>query len=344
MESENESNQKLLLNKIFVWVMVSGLLLSIILFVIGYVYNNVVVQDFARITGSIIIGAVIVNLIQVKLLGDFYRAQSREAITPDLHFVEQKLIEELRRIVPGIKQETLSTIENIRTEVVKATQFMQNGIGVLSGSKSAGIVNIYPSRYQKISGVSVIDTIEKDLFVEENTVKIMGISLGDFFLDRGVLHKSFNNLLERSSEKKADCKITFKALIVDPKCETLKERARWEAGEEYYKEPAFFDSTTFIETDGAARIAKRLCDKYKNFLRVRLYSQAPTAFVLLTSRYAFIESYNYSDRGSNVPIFQVNAGEGLYHHYESHFDNIWRVSKDILNYNPFAEIENIKSS
>lgn len=342
-DSSRKSNTRDLLNKIFVWVMISGILSSIVLFVVGYIYNNEIVRDIARIIGSIVIGAVIVNLIQVKLLGEFYREQSREAITPDIRNVEEKVIEEMKKIIPGIKTETIDTIEDIKNEVVKATQFMTEGIGVLSGAKSSGIVNIYPSRYQKILGYSVIDTIEKDLYVEGNSIKIMGISLGDFFLDRGVLHKIFLNLLDKNIEIKPGCAgISIKALIVDPKCETLKERARWEAGEEFYREPAFFDSTTFIETDGAARIAKRLCEKYKNILEVRLYTQAPTAFVLLTSRFAFIESYNYADRGSNVPILQILAGESLYIRYEKHFDNIWRVSKEILKYSPFEDKEKTK--
>jgi len=66
-----------------------------------------------------------------------------------------------------------------------------------------------------------------------------------------------------------------------------------------------------------------------------LYRQAPTSFVLLTSRFAFIESYNYSARGSNVPIIQVQAGSSLYKHYDNHFENIWNVSESISEYNPF---------
>ena len=69
---------------------------------------------------------------------------------------------------------------------------------------------------------------------------------------------------------------------------------------------------------------------------VHLYRQAPTAFVLLTSRFAFIEAYNYAARGSNVPVFQVQAGVPLYRHYESHFERIWMVSDPIGAYDPFT--------
>ncbi len=213
---------------------------------------------------------------------------------------------------------------------------MLNGIGVLTGAKIAGITNIFPTRYEKISGESVIDVISKDLRAENSQIRIMGISLGDYFLDRGVLHLEFVRLVENSSKGIGP---NIQALIVHPKCEALKERARWEAGQEYYKEPAFFDSTTFIETDGAARIARRLCEKFGKNLEIRLYKQSPTSFVLLTSRYAFIESYNYAARGSNVPVIQIQAGSSLYKYYESHYERIWAVSDPIGKYDPFESGE-----
>lgn len=163
----------------------------------------------------------------------------------------------------------------------------------------------------------------------------MGISLGDFFLDRGGLHKDFMNLIDSNCQP-ASRKI--RALIVHPKCEALKERAKWETGKECYYEPAFYASTTFIETEGAAKIAKRLSEKYLNCLEVRLYKQPPTAFVILTTRFAFIEPYHYGNRGSNAPLFQIQAGTSLYKNYESHFDRIWSEADSVATYDPFSSL------
>jgi hypothetical protein len=329
---------KVLTNKIFVWVMIAGLLVSVILFATSYLLPAPQpFKDVLKELGVIVVGVVIVSLIQVRILGDFYQQQSREAISPDLESIEVRLVDEFRHVIPEVKTGTVQAIEDIRARVSEATDFMLNGIDVLSGAKSSGIVNIFPTRYEKISGKSVIEVIQEDIQAESSQIRLMGISLGDYFLDRGVLHSSFTKLLEASSHQTA--KLAVRALLVHPKCETLKERARWEAGSEYYQEPAFFDSTTYIETDGAARIAKRLCEKYGSILDVRLYRQAPTAFVLLTSRFAFIEAYNYAARGSNVPVFQVQAGVSLYRHYESHFERIWSVSAPISEYNPFSSAE-----
>jgi len=208
---------------------------------------------------------------------------------------------------------------------------------IFRSANETGIVSIFPTRYGKFDGTSVIDAISQEMLVERSQIRLVGISLGDYFLDRGVLHSSFMKLLEALGNQAT--KPLIRALLVHPKSETLRERARWESGSEYFQEPAFFDSTTFIETDGAVRIAKRLCEKYGAILEVRLYRQAPTAFVLLTSRFAFIEAYNYAGRGSNVPIFQVQADASLYRYYESHFERIWSVSEPISAYNPHGSLE-----
>ena len=337
MENKDSDKRIHVLNsKVFLWVMVTGFSVSILLLGGSYVLKvSEPIKDLLKELGVIVIGMVIVSLIQVKVLDEFYKQQSRDAISPDLKVIEDHLMEELRRIIPEVKVETVKSIEDIRLRVSEATDFMLNGIDVLSGAKSAGIVNIFPNRYENIAGKSVVEVIKNDLQAESSKICLMGISLGDYFLDRGVIHSSFIKLLETNDL--LTVKPQIQPLIVHPKCEMLRERARWEAGPEYFYDPAFFDSTTFIETDGAARIAKRLSTKFGSIMEVRLYQQAPTAFVLLTSRFAFIESYNYAARGSNVPVYQIQAGVSLYRHYESHFNRIWEVARSINTYDPLSD-------
>ncbi len=336
MERNTEDQKvKILFGAIFKWVIVTSVLLSILLFAGSYLITSEPFRLMLKEISMILLGAVIITFLHQKVLGEYFQHQSREmvveAISPNLEAVETTLSDAIREIIPGVKEETVKSIDDIRKRVSEASEFMLRGIGVLSGAKAAGIVNIFPTRYEKISGESVVDAIAKDMKAESSSIKLMGISLGDYFLDRGVLHRNFVDLLENSS----GTGIKIRALLVHPRCEALRERARWEAGQDYYREPAFFDSTTFIETEGAVRIARRLCQKYGNSLAVRLYKQAPTAFVLLTSRFAFIEGYHYAARGSNVPILQVQAGVALYRFYESHFERIWEVSESISEYDPF---------
>lgn len=335
------TKESILFGKYFSSVLVICLVSSIALFLFSQSlptpWNTI-----CREISMILFGAILVTYLHHKVLEGYFQHKSCEtinlAITPHMAEIESTILGALNNIAPDIKKESVQSIHDIQRRVSEATEFLLNGIGVLSGAKVAGIVNIFPNRYLKVAGEQAVDVIAQDLLSENTEIRIMGISLGDYFLDRGVHHTLFAKILENSSTKAKGPK--FKALIVHPQSKTLKERARWEVGPDFYQEPTFFDSTTFIETDGSARIAKRLCEKHNSILSVRLYEQAPTAFVLLTSRFVFFEPYHYAARGSNVPLFQVHANADLYKYYSSHFDRIWDVSQSVTEFIPFGKKTN----
>jgi hypothetical protein len=338
LSTEDKKKVGRLFRSLFVAIMLIGALLAVGCFSVSLVATSPLIQDSMRTVAMIISGAVIANLISEYVLGDYYRQQARDnmerAVSPDFDELKRSVSDSLLKTVPMIKEETVGPIEEIRKRVSDASDFMLTRIGVLRGAKSAGIINIFPNRYELLENESLLDTIRRDVQAETNQVRLMGISLGDYFLDRGVLHTCLIDLLEKA---KISGVPKLKALIVHPKCAALRERARWEAGEDYYAAPAFYDSTTFIETDGAARIAKRLCQKYGACLEVRLYNQAPTAFLLLTSRFAFYEPYDYAARGSNVPVTQIQAEVALYKHYETHFDRVWSVAEPVAMFDSMIE-------
>jgi hypothetical protein len=257
-------------------------------------------------------------------------APLRDAHASDYKDVERVLTDAARQAVIIAQEETLISIENLRKQIGTATDTILSVTGVLSGAKAAGIVNIFPTRYTTIAGKTAIETMRQDMDIERSAIRMMGISLGDFFLDRGNLHADIVRILDSSF----DTRVKIQSLIVHPKSTALKERARWEAGPEYFTAPIFYDSTTYIETDGAARIARRLCERYNPAIAVKLYKQTPTTFLLLTTRFAFFEVYTYAARGSGVPVFQVQAGAPLYSQLESHFSRIWDVAESVEGYQP----------
>jgi len=326
-----------LFGNIFLLVMVAGFLISISFYFLSYFIDDQSMKDIIKDVSMIILGAVTASVIHEKVLGDYYKNQYydqvKTALSPNFEAIELKVGEGISKIVPEIKEETIESIQDIKDRVNEATKYMLNGIGVLSGAKSSGIIGIFPTRYDEVASETFVQILKKDLKEEKNEIRIMGISLGDFFLDRGGLHKDFMELIDNNCKKPGR---RIRALIVHPKCEALKERAKWETGKECYYIPAFYASTTFIETEGAAKISKRLCENFGNCLEVRLYKQPPMSFLILTTRFAFVESYHYGNRGSNAPLFQIQAGNSLYKNYEAHFERIWAEAEPVIRYDPFA--------
>lgn len=341
-EPGKNTERKLILH--LFWAVLSSLVfLSVLFLVIGYLPIAQPWKDVLQGLGMVTLGGAIASVIHEVLLGAYYKQQTKEvvndSVAPSFQEITGALDEAIPQIVSQVTDRTTESIDGIRKRVSEASDFLLSGISVLQGAKASGIVNIFPNRYSDCDcRDSVKDEIIKDIRSEKTLVRLMGISLGDYFLDRGGLHSDLMEVLKQTEGQELPPKI--QAMLVDPHCNALKERARWEAGDEYFTEPAFFDSTTFIETDGAARIAKRLCTRYTKALEVRLYTQAPTAFLLLTSRFAFYEPYNYADRGSKVPLIQVQAGSGLYAHYASHFERIWNVGEPINRFDPLKRLTN----
>ena len=248
--------------------------------------------------------------------------------------------------VTDLSQEIGRPIQKIRETIEEIGKTLENEIAVLSGAQKCGIVNIFPNRYDKIAGGSLNESIAKEFMTTQSSIFIQGISLGDYFLDRGVMHKHFMRLISRQlsesiddNEDTLEAGLHIQALIVDPKCKALIERSYWEAGPEYCQDlDAYTDSTTYIETDGAARIAHRLQNKFSS-LEVRCYTQAPTCFLLLTGKYAFVENYTYASRGSSCPNIQIEEGTDLYKLYKKHFQNIWDSATPIEQYDPMRSLD-----
>lgn len=338
---ENQASEDFFRKRFLDAILVVGLTLSIILFGGSFSVDEDPYDILMKEVAMILLGAVLVTYAQQHLLREYFRQEAiatiKHGVEPALDTVQTELCEAIEGIVPEVQEQTRASLDKateaiyaIQTKVAEATRYMEEGINVLSGAKLAGIVNIFPTRYREVSGVKAADVIAEDIQNEIGCLRLMGISLGDFLLDRGALHDPFEALLK--SQDKSSLKIQI--LLAHPQDQKMRERARWEAGETFFEGNSYFDSTTYIETDGTVRIAKHLCRNHPNRLSARLYKQAPTTYVLLTNQFAFVESYNYADRGGHSPVLQIQSGSALYAQYEKHFENIWNAAESIDTYDP----------
>ena len=335
-----DNNRQLLYRKQYWYIIVTVIVISLLFFVISFLDISSSWSNTFLNLSMIILGASIASIIQEYILGEYYKQQYKknivESLAPDFNDLKKTVNGAIDKIVKDVTDRTTDSIGDIQKRVAEASDFMLNGINVLKGADIAGIIDIFPNRYSDCHGEETVkDMIIKDFYAEKNMIYLMGISLGDYFLDRGTFKSSLIEMLDNNQLSKSN--LTIQTLLLHPKCEALRQRAKWEVGKECYNDDAFYDSTTFIETDGAARIAKRMTQKYRT-LEVKLYDQAPTTFLILTSRYAFYETYTYASRGSKVPLIKVQAGVPLYNHLQSHFERIWNDAS------PITKFDSIKST
>jgi hypothetical protein len=223
----------------------------------------------------------------------------------------------------GVQGDFSCFTRNLRAAVQHMVDDVHASVGLFETAHAGGILNIYPDRRRAMVA------LEQALSGASGEVRIAGISLGDFFLDRGQLCLTVQRLLDDDGRP-----VRMRCLLADPAGPELRERARWEAGEEFCHNPLFYDSTTFVETDGCARKAKFVRHKHGERFEARLYCQAPISFVVLTNSRLYVEQYHYAGRGSNAPLLEVDASSPLYRVYVDHFEGLWRRARPVEDYDP----------
>lgn len=312
------------------YVILAFIVISILLYIIVFIYPSSALSGPVKQFAVILFSAAFISYTHEKVLGDYYKQQANEMnelfvtkteniVKKEIETMEKGLSDKIENIVPKVG----NALKDINDQIYEATNSMIMGMDILAGAKKSGLVNIFPTRYEQNLGKSFINVVSDDISKEETKIKIMGISLGDYFPDAGRLHNKLHSILEDKNKEKLE----IQALFINPECDALKERSIFES------KSIYTCSSTYLGADSTAKISKEWCRNYKN-LKCKIYQEPPLAFVLLTSRFAFIEPYNYAGRGSNVPMMQVQEGSPIYESYSKHFDNIWEKSKTIFEYQP----------
>lgn len=183
----------------------------------------------------------------------------------------------------------------------------------------SGLVAVHPNRGSAINKIK-----EKMSTIDDDTdVRLCGISLGDFLLERGKLHKLFLNCLQKKNNFK------FSIVMLDPDSEAAKEKARRE--ESYtYRDDCYQATSAYNELIAAHRKAESLKKRYPDKIRLKISNVYPLCFLAIVKDTAFTESYNYAHRGSEVPVLEItrarenHAEHDLFKIYDEHFESLWK--------------------
>ena len=190
-----DNNRQLLYRKQYWYIIVTVIVISLLFFVISFLDISSSWSNTFLNLSMIILGASIASIIQEYILGEYYKQQYKknivESLAPDFNDLKKTVNGAIDKIVKDVTDRTTDSIGDIQKRVAEASDFMLNGINVLKGADIAGIIDIFPNRYSDCHGEETVkDMIIKDFYAEKNMIYLMGISLGDYFLDgRGALHR-----------------------------------------------------------------------------------------------------------------------------------------------------------
>lgn len=170
-------------------------------------------------------------------------------------------------------------------------------------------------------------------------VFMLGNSFRDFFgEDTDEWNVGHKNIIEKALKNN----VQFKVLLLDPTSEAAKERAKIEEGPKVEDDEEYKNSVLFRDIKRVTDWLKRLNSP---LIEVRYSTLTPTAFIIRTDKYTFIEQYHLGDLkriatkirqedrkslclGGYVPFFMVKNTSDFAKLMKSHLDNIWEMMKD----------------
>lgn len=202
-----------------------------------------------------------------------------------------------------------SRVNHVGNEIVMAS-------GMLRNATKVGIEAVYNGREEDFHR-----DLARSIKEAKGIVRIIGISLADicgYWGGKSDIHEAVEWRMKNS-----DPIDKFQILFSDPDGQGLRTRAKYEhPGMEYNETRAFRQTVAKIsETLVIAEDAI-----IKNKVDIRLYSDTPLCFLVITEERLFIEHYHFAGRGGQNVIFAIKGKTNLFRIYEDHFEALWRDS------------------
>jgi hypothetical protein len=230
-------------------------------------------------------------------------------------------IQQLRNQV--IKSELRKWLTDLTDEVNQQTATITKSAASLVALQDAGISKVYENR--RAASADIKNRIEE----EEETIKIIGISLNDFVRDEQTdLNRAWEAIqLRLKSQDKSLQKLNVQILLIDPDCRGAIQRAAAEGQLQTFSSRLRSDLEVSLNS-----FWKFVCRSNCAGFELKVYNTAPMLHLVWTPSVSFVEQYYFRPRhgGSiNIPVLQCHSVTGhsgtpcLHEELESHFDWIW---------------------
>lgn len=210
-----------------------------------------------------------------------------------------------------------SLLDNLEDRVNRVGNEIVMTSGMLRNATKVGIEAVYNGREEDFHR-----DLARSIREAKGTVRIVGISLADvcgYWGGKSLIHEEVESRMKGSE---SDDK--FQILFSDPTGDGLKTRAKYEhPGMEFMETRAY--RQTFLKIAETLVIADDAISRKK--VEVRLYTDTPLCFLVITEDRLFVEHYHFASRGGQNLILSIKAKTGLFRFYEDHFEALWRDAK-----------------
>jgi len=230
-------------------------------------------------------------------------------------------IQEIRNRV--IQSELRKWLMDLTKEVNQQTATITKSAASLVALQDAGISKIYENRHA--AAVDIRNRIEE----EEETIKIIGISLNDYVRDeQSDLNRAWEAIQKHlQSDDLKFKKLKVQLLLIDPDCRGAIQRAGAEGQKQTFSSRLRSDLEVSLNS-----FWKFVCRTNCSGFELRVYNTAPMLHLVWTPSVSFVEQYYFRPRhgGSiNIPVLQCHSVTGqpetpcLHEELKFHFDWIW---------------------
>ena len=253
-----------------------------------------------------------------------------------------------KTIIGNISQSTRQALETLTAEVntsfgkradklLDETKSALNEIlhqqsASLQAMKASGIIAIYSSRADAAKAIaSALRTPTK------TEIRLLGISLNDFFLDQGELNGVWTELKEliNGSVRLPDsAHLHVRVVMIDPNSFGAQMRSYAETQSDEFLVGRL--SSDVLDAARALEKLERLANQKQEDTHVtfeaRVYRLSPTMFLCHVDHTCFVQQYHYWTKrlkGTPIPVLEYSAqptardAYPMHHELGEHFDMVW---------------------
>jgi hypothetical protein len=227
---------------------------------------------------------------------------------------------ELARKIQEASASQQRLLDTLEERVNKVGEEIVMTSGMLKNATSVGIQAVYSGREP-----SFHSDVARAIRDSQDSIRILGISLADlcgYWGGKSEPHEAIEYVMTSQ-------KVKLQILFADPEGEGLKTRAKFE-----HPGIPYLDTRAFKQTSAKINEMITIADKYlsEGGVEIKLYSDTPTCFLVLTDSLAFIEQYTYASRGGNNVLFAIKNNTPLYRLHSDHFEALMRDARDAKMY------------